>query len=109
MPDDRSRKFAQDIAYLAANKNFTYGGTWDENSRTFIVPADQLPVDHVPVIGDWVVMDSKRYDVKKVEELDYRQGYALTCAAVEGDYLCEVHELTVEHDLTVEQEATLEP
>lgn len=109
MPDDRSRKFAQDIAYLAANKNFTYGGTWDENSRTFVIPADQLTAGFVPTNGDWIVMDSKRYDIKKVQELDFHQGYILEGAAVEGDALHETHELTVEHDLAVEQEATLEP
>lgn len=93
LPDNRSRQFAYDIAFLAANKNFTYGGTWDTGKRSFVVLASEL-VGFVPTIGDWVVHDSKRWDVKKVEELDYKQGYLLETAQVDGDELCRIIEVS---------------
>lgn len=107
MPDDLTRKFAYDISYLAANKNFTYGGTIDQYDRIFLIPASQLS-DFIPQVADWIVWDSKRYDVKFVEEFDHRAGYVLKAAAVEGNHLCQIFEFSIENDVSVEEAVTYE-
>jgi hypothetical protein len=42
LPSRTTRKFAYDIGYLAANKNFTYGGFYDVNQRDIIIDEDDL-------------------------------------------------------------------
>lgn len=100
LPDNRSRQFAYDIAFLAANKNFTYGGTWDTGKRSFVVLASDLD-GFIPVIGDWIIHDSKRWDVKKVEELDYHQGYLMETAQVDGDQLCRIIEIDFVQEISM--------
>jgi hypothetical protein len=43
MPQMLVRKFIQDIGYLAADKNFTYGGLNDYNSMPVIIRGQDLP------------------------------------------------------------------
>lgn len=35
--------FAYDLAYIATNKNFTYGGEFDRYDRMFLIDGDDLP------------------------------------------------------------------
>lgn len=91
LPDTRTRQFAQDIAYLAANKNFTYGATWDQGKREFLIEGRQL-AGLVPRVGDWIVHDNKRWNIKEVVELDYHAGYAITTIQIDGDELQKILE-----------------
>lgn len=43
LPRKMARKFVYDISYLAANKNFTYGGEFDEGNRFLIVDFKDIP------------------------------------------------------------------
>jgi len=104
LPDSRSRQFAYDIAFLAANKNFTYGGTWDQGQREFIVLGSDLGT-FKPTIGDWLVHDSKRWNVDKVEELDFHQGYLIKTKQIDGDSLCRILEHSASNTLSLTQEA----
>jgi hypothetical protein len=105
LPDTRSRQFAYDIAFLAANKNFTYGGTSDQGQRDFIVLGTDIGT-FKPTMGDWIVHDSKRWNVEKVEELDYHQGFLLKTKQIDSDPLCQIFEHSVSHTLEVSQETS---
>ena len=43
LPASLMRKFVQDIGYLAANKNFTYGGLNDLQDVSFVLDPNDLP------------------------------------------------------------------
>jgi len=91
LPTILARKFSYDLSYIAANKNFTYGGFYDINSRIVIIDAIDLPQDFEFIIDtDYVVYDSKRYDIKTAEMLEQRQGFLLNIKATEGSTAFEI-------------------
>lgn len=66
LPNSLLRNFAQDIAYLAANKNFTYGALNDYKTETFIIDCRDLPRTFVPNLNHYIVYKDKRYDVVNI-------------------------------------------
>lgn len=66
LPNSLTRTFAQDIAYLAANKNFTYGALNDLKTETFVIDCRDLPKTFVPSLSHYLVYNDKRYDVVNV-------------------------------------------
>lgn len=66
LPNTLTRTFAQDIAYLAANKNFTYGALNDLKTETFVIDCRDLPRTFVPSLSHYLVYNDKRYDVVNV-------------------------------------------
>jgi len=72
VPDNSGRKFAYDIAFLAANKNFTYGGNYD------------LPKTYTPSLDNVINFRSKPYRITKIDELALNQGWIFTIKNVEN-------------------------
>lgn len=62
LPETQKRKFMQDIGYLAANKNFTYGGLNTFSDRSFIVLGRNLPFNYDHTMKGYVIIDNKRYE-----------------------------------------------
>lgn len=83
LPKDLMRKFVQDIGYLAANKNFTYGGLNDFNTAMFILDITDLPTGFKPNLNGYVVQGHQRYDKVSIDDLA-GCAFILTCKAVEG-------------------------
>lgn len=99
-----NRRFVQDIAYLAANKNFTYGGLFDENSTFFIIDARDLPKNVTIEMDDFIFYEHGRYYVKKVERLAYNCGYIVSCLQHEGANPFDVQPAKVLQSLDIQQE-----
>ena len=74
------KKFENDIAYLAANKNFTYGGEFLINNRLIIImdPGFFPQTDHYVIAGD------KRFNVERVQEIEPRAGFILFVRQTDG-------------------------
>jgi hypothetical protein len=67
-PEKMARQFIYDLAYVAANKNFTYGGFFD--SKTQLIALDYIDLGLVePKVDDHVILGNERFEVKKV--VDY--------------------------------------
>ena len=65
-----SRDFVYDLAFIAANKNFTQGGYFDE--RTFRGLIDKSDLGSVTItMNDYIVWDSRRLDVRNIGESRY--------------------------------------
>lgn len=73
LPRDISRKFNYDLSYIAANKNFTYGGVIDYSRRTIIIDMRDYPAGYKASPGDYAVISHTRYNIEKVEQFDDRQ------------------------------------
>lgn len=56
-----SRDFVYDLSFIAANKNFTYGGLFDVSKRTMILDGLDLPKGYVPTLNDRCVFNNTRY------------------------------------------------
>ncbi len=78
LPTKLSRKFAQDIAYLAANKNFTYGALFDEKISIYMIDARDLPKSLVLNMDNFLFSKHERYVIKTAEILEHDCGWLLT-------------------------------
>ena len=65
LPEQMQRSYIYDLAYIAANKNFTYGGLFDKGSRYFIIETKDLH-KHVPSDNDYIVYAEKVYSIKEI-------------------------------------------
>ncbi len=83
LPTMTARKFIQDIGYLAADKNFTYGALNDFNKATFVIAAVDLPDGFQPTLNGYVIIGNKRYDKVQMESL-FDEGFILIAQGVEG-------------------------
>ena len=109
LPSQVHREFSYDLAYIAAAKNFTYGGFFDTTERRFIVDTRDLPPDFEIKVGYYLVYDRVRYDVKTVEKFEDARAFFLTAkqaTSVDNSNQIELH-LFSEISLTSEAEATL--
>lgn len=68
-PRKMNRDFEYDIAYLASNKNFTYGGTYDVNTRLALLLKKQLPVAS-PGLDDLIRIEDVYYSIHVTEDIE---------------------------------------
>jgi hypothetical protein len=83
LPVNQLRKFIQDIGYLAANKNFTYGGLNDYNTLNILIDIDDMPTGFNPDLNGYIVRDHKRFERVSFTEF-YGQAFLLTVRGIEG-------------------------
>ncbi len=70
LPMKSMRSFAYDLSFIAANKNFTYGGFFDINSRVAIFSRRDLPSTFVLDQNAYVKIKGKRYEIKVPTEYE---------------------------------------
>jgi hypothetical protein len=83
LPITQARKFIQDIGYLAANKNFTYGGLNDFNTVTLLIDINDLPNGFKIDLNGYLIHDQKRYERVSFSNLA-GAAYLLVARGVEG-------------------------
>jgi hypothetical protein len=69
--------FVYDLAFIAANKNFTYGGFFGASTRTVIVDGRDLPKNFEVKESSQLIIESSPYSIKNVEKLVERLGLLL--------------------------------
>lgn len=83
LPQHMARKFIQDIGYLAANKNFTYGALNDFNKLTVLFGRDNAPVGFKPELNGYINYSGKRYERVSFDNL-LEEAFVLVAQGVEG-------------------------
>lgn len=96
-------KFEYDLGYIAANKNFTYGGTFEVTDRVFVFDANDLQGNVPGQENHYIVFDGKRYEPKQITTLDYQAGYVIHAGATQAQTLGRVINVSVQHGLVIEQ------
>jgi len=84
LPSALLRKFSYDLSYIAANKNFAYGGHYDVDTRLMIVDGVDLPKNFVLMHEDYIVHDRHYYVLRQVEAITENLGYLITAKETEG-------------------------
>jgi hypothetical protein len=83
LPQNQVRKFMQDIGYLAANKNFTYGALNDYNTiKLLFLKYDVPPEVHMDLDG-YITYGGKRYERVSFDNLA-EEAFLLVARGVEG-------------------------
>jgi len=68
LPGELERKFVYDLAFIAANKNFTGGGYFDSTVRRVIIESRDLPSDYVLSLNDQCLFEGQTYEVAKIDK-----------------------------------------
>lgn len=108
LPRRNQRKFIQDISYLAANKNFTYGGLSDYESVTLVISSEDLPSQIQIDLNGYFILDGQRYEKTEFTKLDHEVGYILMGKAVKGSITYSLTNLNVSNNLTMGHSVTNE-
>ena len=77
LPANEVRNFLYDLSYIAASKNFTYGGMFDQNSRVMIIDIKDAPKGFVLTNNDCIVFETKGYKIKDFELAEHNQGWLM--------------------------------
>lgn len=110
LPDNVHSEFSYDLAYIAAAKNFTYGGIFDTTQRRFILDAKDVPSTFEPTTEMYFVYDGVRYNVKQVERFEERTGWMIIgkeTVSADSEIIEDVS-LETEVSLTTEAEAEVD-
>jgi hypothetical protein len=108
LPSVIHREFSYDLAYIAAAKNFTYGGFFDTTERRFIVDARDLPTDFEIKIGQYLVYDRVRYDVKEVSRFEENRAFFITAKQSEAVETANCIEVSLEDEISLTDEAEVD-
>jgi hypothetical protein len=84
LPVSLSRDITQTISMISANKQLLQGGTFDPGLRRFIVDRNDVPTSFTLKKDDWLVYDGRRYDIKTVEEFEYKTGWLIAAKQIQG-------------------------
>jgi hypothetical protein len=74
----------QTISIISANKEFAYGGSYDADTRLFVIDARDLPRGYTFTLDDWLEYGEYRYSPKIIEELEQHNGWTITAKRVVG-------------------------
>lgn len=81
LPADLMRTFIYDLTYVAANKNFAYGGLFDKTMKVFIIDKKDIRDDEgVKVelnMSCDIVLNTKKFDFVSIEETEDRTSYLI--------------------------------
>jgi len=105
LPSSVHRSFSYDIGYLKANSNFTYGGIFTEGTRQIIIDRRDLPKDYVIDSVDkfYLVYDGTRYEIKDVQEFEYKLAYLITANRLDGAINGQIRNLSIRDRLTFDE------
>lgn len=106
LPVKIAREVSKTISQISANKTFVYGGTYDAGTRMFIVDTRDMPKDFEFTNDDWIVYNSRRYDIKTIEEFEQHTAWTIVAKEVVGVRPEQVFFAHVTDQLSVSQEVT---
>lgn len=97
------QKFEYDLSFLAANKNFTYGGVYQPGDRFAIVNSESLN-GVVLDMKDYFVYGGLRYAIQRLQQIDYKVGWFVHLRHTPGTTPNQVHERAVWSRVTSTQD-----
>jgi len=80
-----ARDFSYDLAFIAANKNFTYGGFYDETSKFVMIDAKDLPTAITNIqTSDRFIHEGQEYDLDHHAEAESKRAWLLRIKRASG-------------------------
>ena len=83
-PAKMLRDFVYDLSFIAANKNFTYGGYFDASDRALILDSKDLPSGFEPNLDDYALVDEVHYAFKEVHPLAKKYAWGMILKQVDA-------------------------
>jgi hypothetical protein len=105
------RKSDRPINVISANKTFTIGGTYDNNTRLFIIDRRNVPELSLKEFqlteDDWIVYNGIKYEIKNFELIEFDAAWAITAQAVIGDVPEQIFLLKADNFIRMSQGSTI--
>lgn len=108
LPARITRLVNQSISLISANKQLVMGGTYDSSKRDFIVDRRDAPNLTQLTADDWIVYDSRKWQIETIEEFEVRAGWIITAKELVGEVPEQIFTLMADHRLAIGQTATAE-
>ena len=95
LPEKQVSRFVYDLAFIAANRNFTQGAYFEQGTRQILIDRADLP-SGVTITQDCVIhFQNQRYEVSNISEAEVDAGYLVTVKRVQGSTLAFLNETVV--------------
>jgi len=95
LPSKLSRDFSYDLAYIAANKEFTQGAFYDHKARRVIISKRDIPADWPLDLNTWLVFQHTRHEIKEIVEFENNEGVMFILEALSGQPPKEIHDVFI--------------
>lgn len=82
LPYNRKMDFIYDLAFVAANKNFTYGAFFDTATTTLII--DGADYKQEILMEDDIIIDNVRHQFVSVDKMEGNVGYIIKAKALKA-------------------------
>lgn len=87
LPAKAIRDFAYDLSFIAANKNFTYGGFYDHRNRRVLIDRRDIARDDSawPIdLNMHVILKDERWEVKEIYEYEDEEAVLIILDGLKG-------------------------
>lgn len=75
LPAREIKRFAYDLSYIAANKNFTYGALYTTKTRAVIIEKRDLPKGFAASTDDTISFEGQTYEIKEFHPAENNQSF----------------------------------
>lgn len=106
LPVKITRDQTQTISMISADKQFVYGGMYDNAARWFYLDVRDLPPGYVIKRDDWIVYDGKQYEIKELQKVEFDTMYEILAVELVGVVPQQIHVLTGKSMLDMDQEGS---
>jgi hypothetical protein len=107
LPARALRDFAYDLSFIAANKNFTYGGLYDHTKRVVLIDRRDVDSSFVVDLNMHVIFDGRRYEVKELREYEEQEVILLVIDSLSGAPLMDHHDESVSTNMDIQGSNTV--
>ena len=108
LPQNTLRKFIYDLSFIAANKNFTYGGFFDHMQKVLLVDGKDLPANFEIDPNDHFELEGIRYSIKKLELFEHdNKAWVVGLSRVKGEPPTIIVRASVSHVLEFTQDPSV--
>lgn len=104
LPAKEIRSFVYDLSFIAANKNFTYGGLFDSATRRFIIDRDDMK-GVVLKKNDYITQDGQRWDVGSIDVSDELRFISPICKRLDGMPPSDTHPVDADDVINVVEDS----
>ena len=105
VPAKVDRIARQTISVISANKELVSGGTYDANSREFIVDRHDVPRLPELTADDWIVYNRRKYQIATVESFEVDASWVIAARELVGERPEQIFDLRAESNLELHASA----
>lgn len=108
LPNNVSIDATYGTTYTNSNRKFTYGGFYSVGERGIIIDRKDLPKNydlHNDFINKYVIIQSRRYEIVSIQEVDNQSAYFIKLKETLGTQLAQSVEIKMGDTIIIDAES----